>query len=218
MVCKVSDDIRAYLPPHILYYILKNKYIGIAVVIISLSLNCFFYITGMMEVPINVNANSIIMLNYQIVYYLIGSYAAIHCKTMVENNIKKKRVTATVLGIVLLGLIVTLILCSLGSPAISHFIRLLLAIDIWFLFSWLPKIHAKKWMKNSFFIYCSHLLILQPVQRVLDIFISKMSIPSLYISEYVVLPILTVALIIVVAELLKKYVPMIASLLMGNRG
>ena len=53
-------------------------------------LNCYFYYSGIMTLPINVNENSLIMLNYQYIFYGIGSYAVLNLRNIVEEKSEKR--------------------------------------------------------------------------------------------------------------------------------
>lgn len=55
-----------------------------------MGLNCYFYYSGIMTLPINVNENSLIMLNYQYIFYGIGSYAALNLRNIVEEKSEKR--------------------------------------------------------------------------------------------------------------------------------
>ena len=56
-----------------------------------MGLNCYFYYSGIMTLPINVNENSLIMLNYQYIFYGIGSYATLNLRNIVEEKSEKRR-------------------------------------------------------------------------------------------------------------------------------
>ena len=70
---------KSYIKRCVIWLIkLKNKYLGIIFLLGCMGLNCYFYYSGIMTLPINVNENSLIMLNYQYIFYGIGSYAALN--------------------------------------------------------------------------------------------------------------------------------------------
>lgn len=203
-----------------IYYILKNRLLGLFLIILSLLLNIFFYYSGIMNLPINVNSNNIVMINYQIIYYLMGAYAAIHYKKDVENSEKYNKLSILIICLLLIFYMIFIGFLGKGSVIINHIYRLVFSITLWFVSSRLPAISIKKWMKNSFFIYCSHMMLLQCTQRVFDILLVKIDVdlPLIYIAEYFLLPIIIVVFIIILAELLKKYMPHFSNILMGNRG
>ena len=93
-------------------------------------------------------------------------------------------------------------------------------VGLWFAIDLLPKFEVKNWMTNSFFLYCSHLMILQCIQRVCDIIIGKTGSlqPVLYVLEYILLPIIVIAFLMISAEVIKKYIPKLFGILTGNRG
>ena len=87
----------------IVYYVIRNKFSGLILLICCIGMNFIFYYNGIMQIPLNVNANNFVMFNYQWIYYLIGGYAALNLKSLVEAGNKKK---------VYIGLVVILLLIS----------------------------------------------------------------------------------------------------------
>lgn len=70
------------------YFLLRRKYIGILTLLAMIMINAFSYYFGYMKIPIDVNSNSIIMLNYQYIYYAVGGYCALNLKKLLKNQIK----------------------------------------------------------------------------------------------------------------------------------
>ena len=203
----------------VFYYILRRKVAGALVIGIMLTMNVFFFYTGMLKVPLNVNSNSIIMLNYQYIFYAIGAYGALNYRNFVEKtNCRKRNVASIILS--LLVIIYFFFIVKYGNVVISHFFRIIYVIALWFVFDFIKEYKIKKWMKNSFFLYCSHLIVLQCIQRICDIIIEKIDIlqPGFYVLEYIFLPIIVIGLLMIVAELLKKHLPNVFDILTGKRG
>ena len=73
-----------------------------------MGLNCYFYYSGIMTLPINVNENSLIMLNYQYIFYGIGSYATLNLRNIVEEKSEKR--TKICLVMLFLFIIINLII------------------------------------------------------------------------------------------------------------
>lgn len=182
-------------------------------------LNVWFYYSGIMTTPLNVNANSYVMFNYQYIFYAIGVYAALHLQGIVENSSKEKSKYAIVALIVLM-FTYWIFLSNKENVIISHGFRMIFICSAWLVFDALPSIKVPKWMKCTFFIYCSHTMILQSVQGVLEIIIEKMlgNRVWIYAVEYFVLPIVLVGFIVVVANVMKKYINPIWYILNGGRG
>ena len=184
-----------------------------------IALNAFFYYSGMMQIPLNVNANNIIMLNYQYIFYAIGACGALNWREFVERPTQNKSAVA---GAILLALAAFyfLFVVKHEDAIVSHSFRLIHIIALWFALDFIPTFKTQKWMGNSFFLYCSHLIVLQCVQRICDIAIEGIGQyqPFLYVTEYIFLPIAIIVLLMIVAELLKKQLPKIYGALTGNRG
>ena len=45
-----------------------------------------------MEIPLNVNANNIVMLNYQYIFYAISAYGALNYRKFVEIPTVRKKI------------------------------------------------------------------------------------------------------------------------------
>ena len=201
------------------YYVLRRKIMGAIVLLIMCGMNIFFYYSGIMEIPLNVNANNIVMLNYQYIFYVIGAYGALNYREFVETSTIQKRYIAGIV-LVLLCLSYFLFIVKHGNVITNHFFRMVYIVGLWFVMDFVPRYKVKNWMTNSFFLYCSHLMILQCVQRVCDIVIGKLGkIQSvLYVLEYILLPIAVIVLLMIIAEFAKKYMPKIFGVMTGNRG
>ena len=103
---------------------------------------------------------------------------------------------------------------------INHTWRLCYICVLWFVFDHLPQISIKSWMNDSFFLCCSHLIILQCSQRVCEIILSKMNLSGGIFSllEFLILPIIIIILLLLLAEVLKKYLPRTWNVISGRRG
>ena len=199
-----------------MYYLLKNKYIGGGVVALTVTLNIVFIACGVIKTPLDVNSNSFAMLNYQYVYYVMGAYSALHLKGIIEQPQNNKTV---------IGIFGVSVLCLLywmpffkNSVLIGHTFRLFFVIFLWFAFDLLRDIEIKPFLKTSFFIYCSHLMIVQCMQGVIGVVLGENFEPSsvIYIMEWITVPIVTVLIVLGGAEILKKYTPAVWKLLTGR--
>ena len=101
---------------------------------------------------------------------------------------------------------------SWGTPFI-----LLLCASIWYasnIFRWR---HAPKWwMGLSFYCYCLHDLILEALEKLMLVLGGKSSFAAL--ADYLCMPVLTIAICLLSAEILKKYCSSVFVLLSGGRG
>lgn len=203
-----------------LYYILKNKKLGIVFILCCMGLNWYFCYSGVMTLPINVNENSLTMLNYQYVYYGVGSYAALHLRNIIEERNQKRAKICSVIFILLFIINYIMGIMQIQNVIINHVWRLIYICVLWFVLDYLPQISIKSWMNNSFFLYCSHLIVLQCSQRVCEIILNKMSLSGGIFSvlEFIVLPIIIITLLLFLAEILKKYLPRIWNVISGGRG
>lgn len=201
----------------LMYYILRKKILGFIAIIGMLIANALFYYIGSMKVPLDVNANNLIMLNYQYIFYAVGAYGALNKRDFVENpSMRKSRISG---GILLILLCFVFWLVKYDNVIINHCFRLIYVIVVWFTFDFAPSFKTKKWMGNSFFLYCSHLIVLQCVYRVCDIVLRKLAVSNwLFVFEYIFLPIIVIVFLIMIAEFMKKRLPKVYALFTGGRG
>lgn len=199
-----------------MYYLLKNKYIGGGVVALTVTLNIVFIACGVIKAPLYVNSNSFAMLNYQYVYYVVGAYSALHLKGIIEQPHNNKTV---------IGIFGVSVLCLLywmpffkNSVLIGHTFRLFFVIFLWFAFDLLRDVEIKPFLKTSFFIYCSHLMIVQCIQGVIGITLTKVFETGsiIYLFEWVFIPIVTVLIVLCGAQILKRYTPAAWKVLTGR--
>lgn len=204
----------------IMYFVLRNKYIGAVFLVLSMGANIYFYYSGKMLIPLNVNANNLIMFNYQYIFFTIGAYFALNFPDFVENSNRRKRIGAIGGLLILLIFYVFMRELNFGNAIISHGFRIIYICALWFVIDFLPEVKICSWMKNSFFLYCSHLIVLQCVQRVCDIILAKIGLENslLSVAEYIVLPLIIIAFLMLSAEIMKKYIPKTWSILTGGRG
>lgn len=202
----------------IIYYVLRQRILGGLVIALMIALNAWSYYSGIMQIPLNVNANNLVMLNYQYIFYAVGAYGALNWKNVVERpSVRKSQISIVVL--VALMLFYWGYAARNGNAIISHSFRLIYIVALWFSLDVCGKFKVYGWMKDSFFLYCSHLMVLQCVQRVCDIIIEKIGYmkPVFYVAEYIILPMAIIGALMVIAELMKKRMPRIYGILTGSR-
>ena len=200
----------------VMYYLLKNKYIGAGVVVLTVTLNVVFIACGVIKAPLDVNSNSFAMFNYQYVYYVVGAYSALHLKNVIEQPHRNKT-TIGICGVSVLCLLYWMPFFE-NSVLIGHTFRLFFVVFLWFAFDLLRDIEIKPFLKTSFFIYCSHLMIVQCMQGVIGIALrNSFEVGSIiYLIEWLVVPIFTVFIVLCGAQILKKYTPVVWKILTGR--
>lgn len=196
---------------------LRRKLLGGLLIVLMLLFNVFSYYTGMMRLPLNINENSIVMLNYQYIFYAVGAYAALNFKNIVENPTKRIVRICTALYIPLL--ILSFVLSNISQHVIiNHMFRVIYVCVLWFVLEGVKEFKIREWMNCSFFIYCSHTMILQCAQGVCDIIIEKIGVwkNGLYVVEYITLPLGVILFLLLLIPIIKK-VPKFYGLLSGGR-
>jgi peptidoglycan/LPS O-acetylase OafA/YrhL len=203
----------------IMWLLLKRKFSGALTILAMIIVNVWAYYSGHMVIPIDVNANNWIMINYQYIFYAVGAYCALNCREFVEKPMRLKTISGV---IVLLALFViyACFITQFNNPIINHSFRLVYICALWFALDVVPQFKTFNWMNNSFFIYCSHYAILLCTQRVCDILIQRWGYfqQLLYVVEYIFLPIVIIIILIVIAESIKKKFPKVWGIIMGGRG
>ena len=199
-----------------MYYLLKNKYIGGGVVALTVTLNIVFIACGVIKAPLYVNSNGFAMFNYQYVYYVVGAYSALHLKNVIEQP-QKANALIGVCGVAVLCLLYWMPFFK-NSVLIGHTFRLFFVIALWFTFDLLRDIETKPFLKTSFFVYCSHLMIVQCMQGVIGITLrNSFEVGSIiYLIEWLVVPIFTVFIVLCGAQILRKYTPVVWKILTGR--
>lgn len=203
----------------LMYFVLRKKILGCLFIVFLLIVNAYNYYSGSMQVPLNVNANNLIMFIYQYIFFAIGSYSALCLKPEIEKPSLKKSRYGVMMTMTLI-VIYWLYIKQYGDVITNHTFRWLWCISIWFVYDLLPNIKVRPWMKYSFFIYCSHLILVMCAQGGSNIVYSKLGgIKSiLQISEYLWLPLLTVYILIKTGDFLKRYSPLFWGCITGSRG
>lgn len=188
----VRDLIIYVVCAPLIYAIVKNRYIGLTVILITSIINMFFFTFAYKSVF------------YWFPIYLVGSYAGCHySKKLMSSIFRSKKVF--IYFILLYAIIYFALLFSENN--LTFFIyRFLSPICIWFLLDNIVnynKLVDKDYYKYSFFIYANHFFILTALQRIV---INIVSIPQLAFGiNYLLIPVFVLPFLIVVARVLKKY-------------
>ena len=185
-----------YVGP-ILYPLLKQKITGLFVIVFVVLMGAFTANRYILYAPM----------------YIFGAYIGIHFKFYIRQNY------SSITKVIALAYIflTTVPMIFLNEIEISLYIPLRLSqvVAIWIIADWLP-INVKPgwWMKISFFIYCTHSMILESVEKLFLIFLGN-NILGAFV-DIIFAPLITISLIILVAYILKKD-SCIWKILTGNR-
>lgn len=186
-----------------LYPLLKNKYVGVFLVAFVPIVGCY------------ISNNYLI----QSLFYLFGAYAALHFKNIVQSQYKEEYQVVSCIVLIALTLVRQEIYAG-GMVSTSILCNLILLIQI--VLTWISadvfsiEVKPKWWMSISFFIYITHDLILEPIEKVFLIVLGEGTAGA--IIDYLLAPTITLLLIVLSAGLLRKYCNSIWNVLTGNRG
>ena len=194
----------------IIYYTIKkwNKYsLVIPIVFIILNLIFKFSYAG------------ITSLLFWLPLFYVGAYMAINKKELIEREIliTKNRKTWIVLTAIIYICIV-LINIFQDEKSVSYYLyRIISPIFVWILLDYIKvkNINIKPWMNDTFFIFCVHYPIITIIKRLLVKIIgtSKINIFCAYILSIII----TIAIIFILAKIMKKYFSKLWSILNGRR-
>lgn len=201
------------------YYVLKNRVIGGLVIMGMIGYNILNYYSGAFDNGIDVNSNTLVMFNYQFIFFATGAYAALCWSNQVETPTQSKSYFAVAMIFILFG-IYWFYLNDNGTALTNHLFRWIWIPLFWFSFDLLPQIKIKPWMRFSFFIYCSHMFVLYCVQGVTAKTYPLLGVFKPYFAfiEYIALGIITVYVLIKIITSLKIRTPKVFSLITGSRG
>lgn len=192
----------------VIYYIMKNKYVGLGCIAVVLLL-MQFGIT--LPEPIFFEPNSII-------FYLVGVFYGIHCKKLFTNRTTK-------LGKVLYGSLFTLCIV-INTILVKESITLSKALYAIFLFVFcislwrtadilVSRIKHKPFMTRSFMVFAMHVNISAIITK---LFFLVLPISNIFCIPNTILTITTtLAIINLICVGLKKFLPKLYNLLSGER-
>ena len=183
----------------IIFYLLKNKAIGIISLIILLLLSNYIW-------------NSVHIQGA--FYYMLGAYIAINYKGIeyYKNRGMSYLSVAFIIGMLLteFELLNKTICVSLLLLVISFFISVWFILDFFTIKNELPW-----WMKITFFTYVLHSAILEGLEKVVLIIGGKSNFWALI--DYIFAPILVFLIIVIIAKICKNNFPTIWNISTGNR-
>ena len=147
------------------------------------------------------------------IYYIIGAYVSTHFFDVVNKKTRTTKCLAIV-GVVIAQLIFMLFS---GDQKLIYYIMFLLisSVSFWYLFDWFKvKPPAKCLTGITFFIYAAHGTILEFLHFAATLIGDTATIALL---SYILMPIITMAIIICVSLLMKKYTAPLWKILCGAR-
>jgi fucose 4-O-acetylase-like acetyltransferase len=176
-----------------IYYLIKNRIIGLIIIIITLSTNLFF---------INFPYESI---EYWLPIYLTGAYIGHHYSEKIMTTIftgKKNFIVS--ISIFALSLFA---LCLIRNSYTFFIYRYVSPLGIWILLDYIinyEKLKTRDAYTYSFFIYANHFFILTALQRVTTNVIDNSTLA--YGINYLIIPPLVLYFLITIGKILKhKY-------------
>lgn len=197
--------IFSFLCP-VIYGLLKQKWVGLLVVLSVFALN----VSAVFVPYLPVKANDILWWSS---YYLIGSYISIHWK---EAATPKKTLIYKCVIVSLVSLCISYVLFFVYNQSGWNYIyKLCGAIFLWY-FIWMIGLpDAKKWMKNTFFIYAVHQIMALFLNKMANVFLGN----SMYVGGFVFLliPVIVVVFCYYAEILLSKYLPIVWKGVSGGR-
>lgn len=175
----------------IIYYLIKNKIIGLIVILITVSTNLFVIIFPYESI------------SYWLPIYLTGAYIGNHYSgkvmTMIFTGKKYCIVSFAVLVLSFIALHIT------HNDYTFFIYRFISPISLWILLDYIinyEKLEIKDTYTYSFFIYANHFFILTALQRIIANTISNSTLA--YGINYLAIPPLVLCFLIIVGKLLKR--------------
>lgn len=186
----------------IIYFMLKNKWVGIVTIILLSIINCFF-LTSIFTIIISC-----------VCYFMIGSFMALHFEKVVsrpKNNMKYMAIILVILSQVLFYLKI-----KFQQEIYSYLYLILLAVGIFYIFDFM-KIQKtpSKIFSCSFIIFACHSLLLETVQKCIRMVLPINTLTI--IIDYLGSVIITITIIFAFCLILRKLFPKIYAVLSGGR-
>ena len=192
----------------LIYYLMKNRYVGIISIIALIILLQFDF--GIPE--------SIFLEKDSIIYFMFGAMLGIHFKKQFSEHSKKtEMVIYTVLFVVSCGLTVVykadMLLYGKGVYAL---VRLFFAFTFWKMYDWYYKgqsVHPYE--KRSFMVFAMHLNIVAVISKLIYLLLPKNNI--FVIPNTIVTIVLTLVIINWFCVFMERFFPKIYSVISGSR-
>lgn len=209
----VRDLMVTILFSFVVYYLVKKFKVCILIILAALDLSNVF-------IPVHGFSSTCFF------WFSLGAYFSIHKKNMIVC-IWKYRISAYIITTSTIFPLIWLYGEKGDSTTMNHVFSILHQIYIYSavisvvsLTSWLLKKHIvrKKEIlsKASFFIFVFHIFILRYIKLLLDEITPDANYFLLCVS-YLISPIITVSICLLIFELMSKYMNRVLSILVGNR-
>lgn len=180
--------------------ILKNKKISIITLIILASIGIF-------------NINLIILKSYSVYFFFLGAFMA----TYMKNYFEQKKSIKKSLILMIIFIVLTSIRVLSNNKLLVEISYLISPVILWIAVDFfIDKIQVLWFMKQSFFIYCSHIIIVTTVGKVFSK-IGNANNEIWIILSFLITPIVTLLIIYLIARFLKKYLYSFYRIICGNR-
>ena len=204
----------------IFFLILKNKHIGYTPAIVTLIIGFFL---NKFNVQNNVNSGFLkFILNGQLysyfTLYLLGAYFGACFKDKLIGLKFKKTYCYIATFLIIIISVLRVITNDFATEIFTLYYIIMAAqsILIWISLDFL-RVSKCCWIfENSFFIYCTHSLILEGIEKLFFI-IFKNTFHGAVI-DFIFAPIITITIILLLSYFLSKYTPKIWKVICGGRG
>lgn len=183
-----------------LYYILRNKKPGLLII-------------GFMAVLFVFDIGLDRYTSKSLLFYLIGGMLSIHGVDWFENRCKDNWQC-----VITICLIIGVMVQFLAFPRpVQKAIQILMPLVFWKAADYVDfeSISIMKYERLSFYVYCSHILVLETIEKVIGKVIG-INIVGAYI-DYFLAPVVTVVILILIYRILYKVFPKFTSLICGGR-
>lgn len=186
----------------LIYFLLKNKWVGFISIILLSVINCFF-LTNIFTIIISC-----------VCYFMIGSLMALHFEKYVSRPKNYMKYIAIILGF--LSQVFFYLKIRYQYEVYNYLYLIFLAIGIFYIFDFIKVQKTPSKMFNcSFIIFACHSLLLETVQKCLRIVLPINTVTI--IIDYLGSAIITVVLICIFSLILRKIFPKVYSILSGGR-
>ena len=190
----------------IIYYIIMNKFgkfVSFVIVIITYLINLkydFGYSTMIYWLPL---------------FWLVGWFTFFYGSN-VERIINKKNNKVSILAITFTGIFSTVVAQYDYHSSVYYLWRNCAPFLIIFIFCWIDKIELKDYYRSSFFIYALHYFFIAMFRKALLLLLGNS--PTLFLVEYFITVILSIICSMMVAKIVRTYMPHLCKILTGSRG
>ena len=186
------------------YHVIKIKYIGWLPALISFALCTVFRLE---------------LFNY-FCLFLVGAYLGKCFPNFLLQYKFKKYLIAIFFGLFITINVVSTLLSCLKIYLANYFYFPITLIEVFAFWFCLDFITFKKpkywWVGISFFIYCTHSIILESLEKIYLLLFGKSVLAS--VTCFFLVPLITLGIVVLFAYLLRRFVKPVWKILSGGRG